>query len=307
MKRSLDFLGYFLVITAGVYLLTNLIRNVDRLPNSTLNVRGFMGLIIATILSSSIVAIISLAWKILLQGGNVFLTFKQAYIIIGKSQISKYLPGNVFQYAGRIVLGRQYQIPLEAIVISTGIETITLVFTGAAIAILGLLLDSNYFFDFPISDLKERELTTAVLLTFSILCLVFIVFKIFLPLPEWVRVRLAYLNIGRIIISALLYIIVFVLYGLSISLLLEMFWGVNLKSHWYQFTWGFAAAWVVGLVTPGAPGGIGIREAILASLYSQELGEGLATGLSLILRVITSLGDLVAFGLAYYLDRLDRT
>jgi len=63
---------------------------------------------------------------------------------------------------------------------------------------------------------------------------------------------------------------------------------------------GFALAWVLGFIVPGAPGGIGIREVILAGLYAQELGQGIAIGLSVVLRVIPSLGVLVAFGLAYW-------
>jgi len=60
---------------------------------------------------------------------------------------------------------------------------------------------------------------------------------------------------------------------------------------------GLASAWVLGFIVPGSPGGIGIREVILAGLYAQELGQGIAIGLSVVLRMITSLGDLVAFGL----------
>jgi len=65
---------------------------------------------------------------------------------------------------------------------------------------------------------------------------------------------------------------------------------------------GICLAWVLGFIVPGTPGGIGIREVILAELYAQELGQGIAIGLSIVLRVITSLGDLVTFGLAYWVS-----
>lgn len=81
--------------------------------------------------------------------------------------------------------------------------------------------------------------------------------------------------------------------------LLTTLWGLDTNLQWYQLTWGFALAWVLGFIIPGAPGGIGIREVILASLYAQELGQGMAVGLSVVLRVITSLGDLATFALAY--------
>jgi len=33
---------------------------------------------------------------------------------------------------------------------------------------------------------------------------------------------------------------------------------------------GFALAWVLGFIVPGAPGGIGIREVILAGLHMHK-------------------------------------
>jgi len=96
---------------------------------------------------------------------------------------------------------------------------------------------------------------------------------------------------------------VFIFLGIVISLLLTTLWGINTGMHWYQFTWGFTLAWVLGFVTPGASGGIGIRELVFVGLYGKELGEGLAVGLAVVLRVITSIGDLLTFALAYWLGR----
>jgi uncharacterized membrane protein YbhN (UPF0104 family) len=59
----------------------------------------------------------------------------------------------------------------------------------------------------------------------------------------------------------------------------------------------FAIAWIAGYLVPGAPGGLGVREAMMVMVLSPVLGAGAAVGLSLTLRLTTTLGDAVAFGL----------
>jgi uncharacterized membrane protein YbhN (UPF0104 family) len=122
----------------------------------------------------------------------------------------------------------------------------------------------------------------------------------------WLRLHLAYLHAGRAGVSMLLCLAVFALFGMAISLLLKTLWGVTTELHWYQFTWGFALAWVMGVIIPVGSGGIGIRETVLFKLYGHELGEGLVIGLALVLRIVTSLGDLLDFGLAYWLDSREK-
>jgi len=302
MKRAVTLAGYFLVTLSLLFLTINLVKNLNSIPSFTLGSRGILGLVGATAISTITVGILSFAWLIILKGGGVSLAVKQAFVLMGRSQIGKYLPGNVFHYAGRIALGHQQNISMEALVISTSIETFLIMATGAVVAAAGFFLD-NPSHAALIGQQSTKVIFTVVFVIVGIAAILLITTKFSLAARNWISSRLPYLHIGRITTSVLLYIAIFILFGLSISLLLNLVWGVDANLHWYQFTWGFAAAWVTGFVTPGAPGGVGIRETIFFGLYSQELGEGLAMGLSLALRVVTIIGDLSAFALAYYLGR----
>jgi uncharacterized membrane protein YbhN (UPF0104 family) len=122
----------------------------------------------------------------------------------------------------------------------------------------------------------------------------------------WLRQRLAYLHPIRISVSMLLNIMIYAGFGVIITLLLKTLWQVDTHIQWYQFSCGFALAWVLGFVVPGAPGGIGIREAVFVGLYSQVLGEGVVIGLALVLRIITSMGDLLSFGIACWLGKIEK-
>ena len=57
------------------------------------------------------------------------------------------------------------------------------------------------------------------------------------------------------------------------------------------------AAWIAGFVVPGAPGGLGPREAALLALAAPSLGEPTALAAIALYRVSTMLGDVVCFAI----------
>ena len=145
-----------------------------------------------------------------------------------------------------------------------------------------------------------------VLFICLIFLLIFIVTSIsflFPHLKTWVRPILVYLHPHRAGVVMLLQLGTFIIFGIVISSLVRTFWGLYINVPWYQFTWCFALAWVLGFIVPGAPGGIGVREVVFTKLFDGTLGEGVAVCLAVVLRVITILGDLLAFGVAYWLER----
>jgi hypothetical protein len=57
----------------------------------------------------------------------------------------------------------------------------------------------------------------------------------------------------------------------------------------------FALAWVAGFITPGAPAGLGVRDAILMTGLTPIFGPGNALGVTVVMRLVTSVGDALAF------------
>jgi hypothetical protein len=66
---------------------------------------------------------------------------------------------------------------------------------------------------------------------------------------------------------------------------------------------GFALAWVTGLLALGAPGGLGVREAILYALFEPALGKPLALATFVGMRVVLVLAELLFFAPAPFLLR----
>jgi len=67
---------------------------------------------------------------------------------------------------------------------------------------------------------------------------------------------------------------------------------------WGSWLAGFALAWTAGLVVPGAPGGLGVFEAVLLLRLGVSVPEAPLLAVALSYRLVTSLADLVAAGTA---------
>ena len=67
--------------------------------------------------------------------------------------------------------------------------------------------------------------------------------------------------------------------------------------EWGTWLAGFALAWTVGLVVPGAPGGFGVFETVLLLRLADELDEPSLLAVALSYRLVTTLADLLGAGL----------
>ena len=85
-------------------------------------------------------------------------------------------------------------------------------------------------------------------------------------------------------------------------------WAFDLQLSLPWTTWlsGFALAWTVGLVVPGAPGGLGVFEAVLLLRLGGALAAAPLLAVALSYRLVATLGDVLASLLADLDGRLAR-
>ncbi len=297
MKKALSMAGNVLVLASLIFLGVTVVAHLHEMPPVQWSASSVFSITGGTAVFCLGSVCLAFAWTVLLLGGNVRLSLGPAFILIGKSQIAKYLPGNVFHFVGRVTLGAAQGIPAEAIVLSMGVETVTLAATAAVVSAIGLAAGGAEL-PWLISLLGQRAsvymILFAILAVFILVALVLVSTRV----RQWLKQRADYVHPSRIIRAALLYLMVFLMDGVVISWLVGGFFGADASVRWYQFAWGFSLAWLLGFIVPGAPGGIGIREAVFVGLFAGELGQGLAVGLAVLLRVLTSFSDLVTFGIA---------
>lgn len=195
--------------------------------------------------------------------------------VYGATQLSKYVPGNIFHLAGRQALGMMAGLPGWRLAKSAVLETVLLCMAGALLGCLALArLEPALGTGFAVS---------AYLLGAALVLLV---------LRRWQGGRLAW---------------AFALYSLFLLISGLVFQGV-LRVLGYGTDWAsanvvlvvgaYVLAWLIGMVTPGAPAGIGIREMVLFFFLKTTLTETDVIVAVVAGRVVTVSGDVLAFVVA---------
>jgi len=65
----------------------------------------------------------------------------------------------------------------------------------------------------------------------------------------------------------------------------------------------FVVAWLVGYTVPGAPGGLGLRQAVLGLLLTPSVGEPAALIWAAGFRLVSVLGDVLSYLIGVALGR----
>jgi glycosyltransferase 2 family protein len=241
--------------------------------------------------------LLCVAWRILLSAGSIHISVRESYEIIGRMQLAKYIPGNVFQYAGRVFLAKRYGVPPGAVMMTMGLEIAAIAATACLIVFLGYSVAP-----LPIPE-YSRVLTflnfgSASFWIISGLILVAGMVLAIRYFRKWFISHRSYIQLVTITSSMILYAGMFVFTGWFIQMIQFTGWGTPASLPWYQFSWGYTCAWLSGFFVPGAPGGLGVRELVFVGLFRSACGEGTAVGLAVILRLVSSVSDLVTYAIA---------
>jgi uncharacterized membrane protein YbhN (UPF0104 family) len=81
---------------------------------------------------------------------------------------------------------------------------------------------------------------------------------------------------------------------------------LQLSTDWLLWLAGYCLAWTAGLVVPGAPGGLGVFEAVLLLRLGVAIQESSLLAVALSYRLIVTVADLLAAGLVVLDGRLAR-
>ena len=197
-----------------------------------------------------------------------------------ESQLGKYMPGSVWQYAGRVGLARNRGVPIQRALVSIFAEIGFSAVAAAAAAslILGWVAAAAVFVGLLAGGFALRGRLAG--LTGR------------LDRPS----VLAALRAGPA--AVVLYLVVWGLYGIAFWTTGRALFAIP-ASDIPRYIGIFALAWLAGLVAFFAPGGIGVREAVIAALLTGRLGQADAIVLAATSRIVLSAID-VAAGVASF-------
>lgn len=248
-----------------------------------------------------------LMWKALLNDQGSSLPSITAIRIVCVSQVAKYLPGNVGHLVGQVGLASAMGVPYTVSITTMLISTLWLAAIGMCLGLLGLLLfiDTTALTDLP-------DINAPVVMGVSLLAAVspwigVWVLNRFLPqLSRWLgHGQLVSLpSLSTSVWVGIGFVTSFFILGLMIKWQAVHIFGVN-EGDLLTLTLLFASAWTIGYLLPGAPGGLGVREAVSIALLTPIVGSGTAIGLSITMRLATTIGDGCGFLFAMILQRFE--
>ncbi|GAA5343130.1 MAG: lysylphosphatidylglycerol synthase transmembrane domain-containing protein [Anaerolineaceae bacterium] len=206
--------------------------------------------------------------------------------IYGLSSLGKYIPGGIWQFVGRFGVYKVNGLSSKASTRAMILENIWLLGSAVAIGVIGVFL-TRFDLIAGLLNLPNNQ-WLAILFTILALGLWIVVLKI---VHKTMRRHTAE-NIPSIFVVA------------GVGLLLWTFIGGSFFVMFHDFPFsaaplfigGYAVSWAVGYIAVFAPGGLGVREAALAFVFSNIASVEMIAVYAAMNRIIWVIAE-VLFGL----------
>lgn len=226
-------------------------------------------------------------WVWILEDLHQSVPWRWAALVFLKNSPAKYLPGNIWHLYGRVRAAQKVGIVLEIATFSVLLEPLLIAAAALTLTILSALG----------SGLQGLSLVVILLGIHP---------RVLNPVLDWIaqqKKQPAPVRLRHYPLRVLLGEIGFM--GLrSISFLITALALTPLNWETLRpLVGGFSFAWLLGLVTPGAPGGLGVFEATAIALLDEFLAPGLLLGVVALYRLESILAEVVGAAFAWFLCR----
>jgi hypothetical protein len=229
---------------------------------------------------------------------------KDSFPLYAKANIGKYLPGNVGHYVSRQVFGVSLGVTQKQLVISAILE---IWYSACSAFLLSVVLGWNQILDvlrglFPNVNIV---LSFAIFLAAGIvvLTLLYVILrktKFFSDLVLLVQDRTFRFLLAKTVLRAVLCSLI---NGVMLVIIMRMNVPLDFSSIVTVVT-ASAVSWLIGFVTPGAPGGIGVRESVLLFMLSPYFPAEIVLTSSVVCRLAMVLGDVFTFLLGLFVKNV---
>lgn len=288
MNKKLIDIGSKLLILISFLFIGIKLKNFNINLKEYINLENIIMISLSSILLIFSVIFLGIGWtKILKQICNVDIEYNFTMPIYIKTNLAKYIPGNIMQFVGRNIIGNKYNIEQKKLALSTAYELIMLSTIGIAIILLTNQVQK-------IINFIPQQYILIIIIGFTFLlicCMILIRFKN-ISMNKTMVLEVA--NIFKV--SIIPYLIALIFMGLSfVIIMLTVYeYDVNfiIVINWIGV---FILGWFVGFITPGAPGGIGIREAVLIAYISKLIPSEYILEAVLIHRMISVISDVILY------------
>lgn len=284
MKGLFRSAGIIVSLASLIFVALSIRRSFNELTEDILSVRFLVLMVALAFPYAVLLQLIGIAWHqmiVVVDGPTI--TLQRALAIFNRSQVYKYLPGNVFHMVGRYTLAKNAGASHSALAFSQ-IGEIGIILSAA------LVLALAFSTDILVDGLSRSGLNEPV----NIAILVALVGAIVVTTLVAFRSKLRRFGRATAVVTLRVFLI-YVLFFLGNGLLAYILVASLHDSGWEILgpVIGVASgAWLLGFVIPGAPGGLGAREAVMiAGLAAIGIPLSSATAVAIGFRITTIIGD----------------
>ncbi len=291
-KKLVRTLGNVLMVIAIVFIGYKLYQYRDKVSDAFTWKIGVV-MLVSSLITTSLIIISSVFYaNLVARVSDKEVPLGMASQMYCKSNLYKYIPGNVLQYVGRNQIAELSNARHDRVIFASFLEV---GFTVIGALTASIILARQYVFEWIRN--QNTGLIVAVIAAVTVI-VIFISILLAKKVPKLfkeLRRILNHRNIGYFV--AMIVFIVFnqMLNGIMFTYLMKEIVGTLPKEYWSNVAGVYSFAWLVGFVTPGAPGGMGIREALLSVLLANTVAPEMVTIAVIFNRIVTVLGDLIAY------------
>jgi len=291
--------GYVLVVVSFVYILYSLYlaRNDLTILEDLRSVLVLCGIFSVVIVTTVYGFAYSLKLNLEFLSNRDLNTVESMEIFI-KANLCKYLPGNVMHYVTRNLYAQKIGISQMKMAFGSLLE----IFFVVATSLLLCILFSRELFMNLLHDYVP--VTLYIVLSIAVIIIACVAFfflkkkKRFEKLISETVLQLKEVKLAKFVKLALkmFFIVAYshVLLGTTLFFLLREITGITDVSIFTVIS-ACVMAWLIGFITPGSPGGIGVKETILSLLLMDFFGREYVLIVALLFRLVTVCADVLAF------------
>ena len=262
--------------------------------------RVFLCLLLSTLLTTAAVLLDAWSWSWLLRALGVPASDRSAAGVFAVSQFAKYI-GNVGQHIGRVALSHRRGWQTGRVVLSLFVEN------GFALGAGALVVGGSLAFGLSGGQVHERAPLLLGVLVAGWLAGTLVLRRLLKAPPAFVRGLIALdepIELGSGFLGAYLAVHLVSYLALGLGLAISV-WGVagGLPQDAWKVPAAATASWLIGYLLPGAPAGIGVREASLTALLGDSVGADVIVAAALVWRVSALLADTLVLGIGLLLSR----
>ncbi len=240
-----------------------------------------------------------LGWQRLIAGFGHWVPYGEIFRIYRKSELSRYVPGGIWQFASRVYLVRSHGVDAPACLAATMLDMVLAALAamvpaawlaGSAVPALGVW-QKIVMFGFPV--VACAIVHPPALNAWAA------------PLARRLGqpYRRLEISTGRMFLIWGAYVAMWLLLAMAMALFASAVLADFGREHYAFVAGSYALAWLLALLTMVAPAGVGVREGILGFLLSQALALGTAMTLAVAMRLWIIVLELVWFALGYAMPR----